>query len=194
MRIVRADERYFTASAGIETWHCFSAGAHYDADNVSYGALIGCDEHLVAPGAGFDWHGHRGVDIVSWVLAGELRHEDGLGSRVVRPGEVLRQAAGAGIKHRETNPSSQPLRLVQMALLASSSSAGITVGAAPLAVGESRFEVWRAYGSVSAPRWHVFVARGAWRVDDQALSEGDSVRGGGPLSVAGGGELLVWLL
>ncbi|HEY7008354.1 MAG TPA: pirin family protein [Jatrophihabitantaceae bacterium] len=195
MRIVRADERYCTAADGIESSHCFSAGGHYDADNVSYGALVGCDEHVVAPDTGFDWHGHRGVDIVSWVLAGELRHEDSIGARLVRPGDVLWQAAGPGIRHRETNPSSsQPLRLVQMTLLSSSPSAGVTLAAPPLAVGASAFDVWRASASLSASRWHVFVGRGTWRLGDLALSEGDSVRGGGQLSAAGSGELLVWLL
>jgi mannose-6-phosphate isomerase-like protein (cupin superfamily) len=195
MRIVRADERYRSGFAGVESWHCFSAGGHYDADNVSHGALVGCDEHMVAPGAGFDWHGHRGVDIVSWVLAGELRHEDSRRSRLVRPGDVLWQATGDGVRHREMNASSsQPLRLVQMTLLASAGVAALTLASPPLRVGASAFEVWRTSASAAAPRWHVFVARGTWQLADVALSRGDSVRGGDRLSATGSGELLVWLL
>ena len=55
-RIVRAGERYRSAHDGVESWHCFAAGANYDADNVALGALVGFDEHVVAPGGGFDWH------------------------------------------------------------------------------------------------------------------------------------------
>jgi hypothetical protein len=194
MRIVRADERYSSASDGIESRHCFSAGGHYDADNVSYGALIGCDEHVVAPGAGFDWHGHRGVDIISWVLGGELRHEDDLRSRVIRPGEVLWQATGTGIRHRETNASSEPLRLVQMTLVAFDDATTVSVQEPPLAIGASTFEVWTASASAFRACWHVFVGRGAWQLGDLALSVGDSVRGGDRLCVSGTGELLVWLL
>jgi hypothetical protein len=194
MRIVRADERYSSASDGIESRHCFSAGGHYDPDNVSYGALIGCDEHVVAPGAGFDWHGHRGVDIVSWVLAGELRHEDDLRSRVIRPGEVLWQATGTGIRHRETNASSEPLRLVQMTLLAFGDAGAVSVQEPPLAIGASTFEVWTASAAAVRACWHAFVARGMWQLGDLALSAGDSVRGVDRLCVSGSGELLVWLL
>ena len=82
--IVRAADRFHVAHDGIETWHCFSAGAHYDPDNVAYGPMIGCDEHLVGPGAGFDWHPHRGVEIVSWVLSGVLRHQGADEERIVR--------------------------------------------------------------------------------------------------------------
>lgn len=104
---------------GVRTWHEFSAGAHYDPDDVGHGPVIGCDVHLVEPGAGFDWHPHRGVHILSWVLSGALRHEGSDGTvRVVRPGTVLVQPTGRGIRHRETNASAtDPLRLLQLTLL-----------------------------------------------------------------------------
>lgn len=180
-RIVRAGERYRGAQAGIESWHCFAAGSHYEPDNVSFGALVGCDEHLVAPGAGFDWHAHRGVEIVSYVGAGALRHQDADAADVIlRAGEVFVQSAADGIRHRETNASTQePLRLIQMTVLASSGA---------------RFEKWTAAGSATAARWHVFVVDGSWHLGGESLVHGDSARGVDDLAIDGAGVLLVWLL
>lgn len=117
--ILRADDRYATSHPGVETRHAFSAGAHYDPDDVAFGPVVGCDEHLVGPGGGFDWHAHRGVVIVSWVLSGTLRHEDdGGGELLVPPGDLLVQSCGDGIRHRETNASgTERLRFVQTTLL-----------------------------------------------------------------------------
>jgi quercetin 2,3-dioxygenase len=194
--VVRAGERYRSVQDGIESWHCFAAGGHYDPANVSFGTLIGCDEHLIAPGAGFDWHGHRGVAIVSWVLSGALRHEDS-GDRVqqVVPGEVLVQLTGAGIRHREVNASSrEPLRLVQMTLLGDDVAASTRLADLPVDVAGTRFAVWRDRSTAETARWHVFVANGTWRLGAAELAAGDSARGHGELSAAGSGELLVWLL
>lgn len=117
--IVRAGDRYVTNQPGIRSWHAFSAGGHYDPANLSFGPVIGCDEHLVEPGYGFDWHAHRGVVIVSWVLSGTLRHEDDGGAELVVPaGELLVQSTGDGIRHRETNASDAvTLCFVQLTLL-----------------------------------------------------------------------------
>lgn len=178
--ILRAAERFHTSHDGVESWHCFSAGGHYDPDNVAFGALVACDEHAAAPGAGFDWHAHRGVEIVSWVLAGELLHESAEESRIVRPGQAFLQSAGDGIRHRETNPSSsEPLRLVQMTLLS---------------LHGTRFDVWRSSATISSPRWHAFVGAGSWLLGAVSLQPGDSVRGTGDLTVRGSGQLLVWEL
>ena len=112
----RATNRARIEQPGIVTWHSFSAGPHYDPNNISFGALIGHDEHLLAAAAGFPPHAHRGVDIVSWVLDGELRHND----QTIGVGIVLHQRTGEGIEHLEANArSDRSLRLVQMALLSS---------------------------------------------------------------------------
>ena len=193
--ILRAGERFHSAHDGIESWHCFSAGAHYDPDNVAFGALIGADEHLVAPGAGFDWHAHRGVVIVSWIVSGTLRHEDDGGAVLrVRPGDVLVQHAGSGIRHRESNGSDgQPLRMVQMTLAGDEGSgAGLT--SAPVQIGPCRFTVWRSDGGWSAPRWHAQAVDGSWTVGPDRLAPGDSARGGGQVAARGAGQLLVWQL
>ncbi|WP_375483199.1 pirin family protein [uncultured Jatrophihabitans sp.] len=133
---------YESVQPGIVSKHTFSAGAHYDPDNVAFGPIVGLDEHTVDPGAGFDWHGHRGVHIVSWVLAGTLRHEDSNGvERFVRPGVLLVQSTGGGIRHRETNASdTEPLRFVQITLLGDGpTSVGTTTP--PATVGGVRITV-----------------------------------------------------
>ncbi|HVU92949.1 MAG TPA: pirin family protein [Jatrophihabitans sp.] len=113
------EERGRSSGPGIESWHSFSSGPYYDPSRISFGPVIGVDEHLVAPGAGFDWHAHRGVHIASWVLSGALRHEDSAGAvRVVRPGELFVQSTGTGMRHREWNASAdEPLRFVQITVL-----------------------------------------------------------------------------
>ena len=175
IRIVRASHRFRTSHDGIESWHCFAAGQHYDPANLSHGDLIGVDEHLVAPGAGFDWHAHRGVLIASWVLSGALRHQDDRGGeQVVEPGRLFRQDASAGLRHRETCASNEALRLVQLTALTGS------------------FDVRHSAGALNAAQWHLFVARGAWTIAKTVVREGDSVRGEGAVEVAGSGELLVW--
>jgi redox-sensitive bicupin YhaK (pirin superfamily) len=127
-------ERFRTDQAGITSWHSLSAGQHYDPSNLAFGSVVGLDEHLMAPGAGFDWHGHRGIVIVSRVLAGVLRHEDA-GGRVllVGPGELLVQAAGDGIRHSERNASAtEPLRFLQLTLLGEAEVPDVRVVKPPL--------------------------------------------------------------
>ncbi len=118
--IRRAASRTRIEQPGIVTWHSFSAGPHYDASNISFGSLIAHDEHVLAPAAGFPKHAHRGVDVVSWVLDGELRHN----GRTIGVGRVLHQRTGDGVEHVEANArSDRSLRLVQMALLSTEGSA-----------------------------------------------------------------------
>jgi redox-sensitive bicupin YhaK (pirin superfamily) len=176
-----ARDRYESVYEGITTRHCFAAGAHYDPANLSFGPLVGVDEHRVGPGAGFELHAHRGVDILSWVLEGGLVHEDAAGARtIVGPGEVLVQASGPGIEHAERNASgTSPLRFVQMSLCADSQRPSYRVGEPPVPVAGGSFTVARprppAY-LAAAPYVHVYVARGLARVGATQVSEGDSVR------------------
>jgi redox-sensitive bicupin YhaK (pirin superfamily) len=115
IQLRRAADRYRTTEGGVDAWHCLSYGSHYDPHNTSFGVLVACNEFTLAPGSGFADHGHAGLEIVSWVLAGRLRHEDSTGRReVLRPGFVQRLTAGTGVRHAETNPFRQPLRFVQL--------------------------------------------------------------------------------
>ncbi|MCC3654299.1 pirin family protein [Streptomyces sp. S07_1.15] len=103
------------AGAGIETLHAFSFGRFYDPDNLSFGALIACNEERLEPGAGFASHPHRDTEIVTWVVEGELTHRDSAGNTtVVRPGDVQRLGAGSGVRHEDRNEGERPLVFVQM--------------------------------------------------------------------------------
>jgi quercetin 2,3-dioxygenase len=190
----RAHDRFRTRQPGITTLHCFSSGAHYEPDNTNFGALVACDEHLVAPGAGFARHTHRGVEIVSWILEGTLRHEDDSGrDEAVTAGTVQYQAAGSGIEHAETNASAvAPLRFIQMALLADGGVPRYLLGDPPLSASAGEFAVHAAGTLHTTGPVHLYVARGRYELNGTQLGEGDSVRGDEPLTVGGDGELLVW--
>jgi redox-sensitive bicupin YhaK (pirin superfamily) len=200
--VQRGAERYRSVQPGIVSRHCFSAGAHYDPANLRFGALIALDEHVLDPGAGFAEHAHRGVELVSWVLAGVLRHEDGSGRvELVGPGQLQQQISGAGIRHSECNASaSEPLRFVQawLALPAGKHVARYRLGRPPLAGLAAQVSVIRpdrAVGEhVPVPGWAVgFVTRGEIELGRRTvLRPGDSVRlRGDTVHVRGSGEVLV---
>jgi quercetin 2,3-dioxygenase len=195
IEVHRAATRYRTDQPGIITWHSFSSGAHYDADNVSYGPVVACDEHLLDPGAGFERHRHARVELVTWVLDGMLRHEDASGRvRVVAPGWAQYQLAGAGIEHSERNASdSAPLHFVQLWLLADEDIPDYDLAPPPLALRSGRFAVAHACrdDEIRAAAVHAFVAAGRFTVAGHDLGPGDSVRADEPLTVTGDGELLL---
>jgi quercetin 2,3-dioxygenase len=113
----RAGDRFVTVAEGRTTRHSFSFDRHYDPANVAWGALLCHNDDVVAPGHGYPDHPHRELEILTWVLDGTLRHEDGSGGvRHVRPGFVQRLCAGTGVRHAETNDPGQPgpVRFVQM--------------------------------------------------------------------------------
>jgi quercetin 2,3-dioxygenase len=86
--------------------HSFSFGDYYDTRHMGFGPLRVINEDRVAPGRGFGMHGHRDMEIVTYVLAGQLAHRDSLGNgAAITPGEVQRMSAGTGIMHSEVNPS-----------------------------------------------------------------------------------------
>lgn len=118
-RIFRADERYRTRSGGIESYHSFSFGAHYDAANVAWGPLVAVNDEQLDAGAGFPMHQHRDVEIVTWVVSGRVEHGDSLGGRhVLEPGGVGLLHAGTGVRHQERSAGDEGARFVQMWLAA----------------------------------------------------------------------------
>jgi redox-sensitive bicupin YhaK (pirin superfamily) len=114
--IRRATDRAVTTTSWLNSRHSFSFGDHYDPGNTHYGVLLVSNDDIVAPGAGFDTHPHRDMEIVTWVLDGSLAHRDSAGNEgVIYPGLAQRMSAGSGITHSENNASdSQPVRFVQM--------------------------------------------------------------------------------
>jgi redox-sensitive bicupin YhaK (pirin superfamily) len=120
----RAGERFSTRIDWLDSKHCFSFGGHYDPRNTHFGLLLVSNDDIVAPGAGFETHPHRDMEIVTWVLSGSLVHQDSEGhSGVIYPGLAQRMSAGTGILHSEKNDSwrlqagtehTAPVHFVQM--------------------------------------------------------------------------------
>jgi redox-sensitive bicupin YhaK (pirin superfamily) len=112
----RAASRFHTDIGWLDSKHSFSFGNHYDPRNVGHGLLIVSNDDVVAAGGGFGTHGHRDMEIVTWVLEGELEHRDSTGTfGVIYPGLAQRMSAGHGIRHSEMNHSqTEPVHFVQM--------------------------------------------------------------------------------
>ena len=112
----KANDRGHANHGWLDTWHSFSFAGYHDPDQMGWGALRVINEDVVAPGAGFGKHGHRDMEIITYLLQGALEHRDSLGNgEVIRPGEVQRMSAGAGVLHSEFNASPQePVHLLQI--------------------------------------------------------------------------------
>lgn len=117
--IRRGDQRFVTRIDWLNSRHSFSFGPHYDPDNVGHGLLIVNNDDVVRPGTGFMTHPHQDMEIVTWVLDGELEHQDSEGNTgIIYPGLAQRMSAGTGIWHSEMNPSGEePVHFVQMWVL-----------------------------------------------------------------------------
>ncbi|MEV6752283.1 pirin family protein [Streptomyces sp. NPDC051214] len=211
----RSGDRYRGGEpgAGIETFHAFSFGPHYDPDNLRFGAVLACNEERLAPGAGFDEHPHSHTEIVTWVVEGELTHRDSAGhASVVRPGDVQHLSAAGGVRHVERNDGDDPLVFVQMWLsplrpggdpayevvhgIADSTPYAVPAAGALLHV--RRLAAGERTAIPDAPFAYVHVVRGEVHVATETLTPGDAARitnGEALEAVAGAGgaaELLVW--
>lgn len=205
-----ADDRGASTTDWLQSRHSFSFADYYDPANTHHGLLLVNNDDIVAPGAGFDTHPHRDMEIVTWVLSGQLAHQDSMGnSGVIYPGLAQRMSAGTGVQHSEKNGSaSEPVHFVQMWVLPD--TAGITPSyqqqeielaesLTPIASGSVDAAVTlhnrnaTLYGArlrpgdsvqlPSARYVHLFVARGTVTLEGSGpLSEGDAAR----LTDAGG--------
>lgn len=194
------------------TWHAYSFGQHYDPDRVGFGPMVCHDEHLLASGRGFETHHHRGVDIVTWVVAGALEHRDSLGgTATLSPGSVGVLSTGSGVDHSEI-AAAPATRFVQVWLPSGSEETSYAVRPVPLTdgefvpavgIGESAFSVAQlpAGAQVTLPQGalrHLFVASGALLRSSLAepLQAGDAftIRGEDEVSVGAAvpTQLLLW--
>jgi len=116
--IIPSAERYHADHGWLDThWH-FSFGDYHDPKNMNWSALRVFNDDTVHAGGKFDFHPHKDMEIVSYIVDGELEHQDILGNRHVnKAGEVQVMSAGRGIYHAEGNPSSEPMRLLQLWLM-----------------------------------------------------------------------------
>lgn len=179
VNIRRGSARFVDRAPGRVTHHAFAFGSHYDPEHVSFGPMVCHDDHLLGSGQGFDSHRHADLEIVTWVVAGALEHEDSSGVRtVVEAGSVAVLSAGSGVSHSEHATADGPARFVQV-WLAPESQGGepsyavhrvdlppneLVPVASPRS--DATLSVLRLDGRSSAtlpeaPRVHVFVATGA---------------------------------
>ena len=132
----RAQDRFSTRMGWLDSKHSFSFSRHWDPANTHHGLLLVNNDDIVLPGTGFETHPHQDMEIVTWVLDGELEHKDSEGNRgVIYPGLAQRMSAGTGILHSEKNDSwtlaggprhDEPVHFVQMWVVPD--EAGITPG------------------------------------------------------------------
>lgn len=214
--IRRAAQRFHTLGDGVQTWHSFSYGQHYDPEQIRFGPVMAVNTEHVEPGRGYDTHDHADVEIVTWVLKGVLRHEDSTGQAgEIRPGTAQRLSAGTGVQHAERNASGdEPLVFVQMMLASDHEgapeyaqaeidpTAGVltrTVAVhAPAELFALELEPGMSATIPAAPRSLLIVTSGTVRCGDTELGPGDEARftaaGEYDLSASGAASALIWQL
>jgi quercetin 2,3-dioxygenase len=138
IQVRKAAERGHFDHGWLDTYHTFSFGDYYDPAHLRFRGLRVMNEDRVQPGQGFGMHGHRDMEIVTYVLEGALQHKDSLGNgSTLRAGELQHMTAGTGVRHSEFNPSdNEAVHLYQIWLLPERK--GLTPSYEELALGEAQ--------------------------------------------------------
>jgi redox-sensitive bicupin YhaK (pirin superfamily) len=114
--VLPSSKRFHSEAGWLDSRHTFSFADHYDPERLGFRSLRVINDDRVEPARGFGSHSHRDMEIITYVLEGELAHKDSMGNgSVIRPGDVQRMSAGTGVVHSESNPSrSVPVHFLQI--------------------------------------------------------------------------------
>jgi redox-sensitive bicupin YhaK (pirin superfamily) len=140
IKVRRGNERGRSRTSWLDSHHTFSFNDYYDPDYTGFRSLRVINEDFVAPGAGFGRHGHKDMEILSYVLEGGLQHQDSSGGGgVIRPGEIQFMRAGTGVTHSEMNASkTEPVHFLQIWIVPDRRGLAPTYGQTPFDRGAAR--------------------------------------------------------